>query len=282
MITNTFLPSIGNAIRLFVTPPAGATWWRVLRRTADAFTGPTDAGAVLVADQSTDNAILDAVGLVNGTPYFYRDYAWTGAAWIDPGVSASATPGASYVDDGIDPQTFVRERIEAGLAVEVGMGTLVPGTGAIQVLTAPFAMADNLSLPAVSVHMDNTSPATRAIGEDLFGDVIDPATGNVNETEGWLARMTLAIVGVSLNSDERIALRRALRRVIIGNLEVFDSIGMVEIEFSQSDAEEFADKNTPLYYTRGTLTFQVPAFIQAAVPPITSVSITATTSTPAG
>lgn len=277
MITNTSLPSIGNAVRLFVTPPASAVYWRILRRTADAFTGAADAGAVVVADQCTDNSVLDAAGLVNGTPYFYRDYAWNGSAWIDPGMSVSATPGASYADDGIDPQSFVRERIELGMAVEVGRGMLQPTTGKVQVLTAPFALADNLSLPAISVHMDSTAPAVRALGEDVGGDDADLATGAIGESEGWLARMTLAVVGVSLNPDERISLRRALRRVIIGNLQVFDSIGMIEIEFSQSDTEDFTQDGTPLYYSRGSLTFQAPAFITASAPPVSGATVTVTT-----
>ena len=141
MITNTQAPSVGNALRLFITPPAGAVYWRVLRRTADAFTGASDAGAVVVADACTDNAVLDVTGLVNGTPYYYRDYAWNGSAWLDPGQSASATPSTSYTGEAIDPQGIVRERVSLGLAAEVAAGRLKPTSGTIPVFTAPFAMA---------------------------------------------------------------------------------------------------------------------------------------------
>ena len=276
MITNTMAPSVGNALRLFITPPAGAVYWRVLRRTADAFVGATDAGAVVVADECTDNAVLDVTGLVNGTPYYYRDYAWNGLAWLDPGQSASATPSTSYTGETIDPQGIVRERVSLGMAAEVSAGRLKPTTGTIPVFTAPFAMAEHLTFPAVSVHMDATSPGARFIGEVLAPDDADLSSGIITETEGWLARMTLTVSGVSLNPDERIALRLALRRVVLANLPIFDHNGKVEIEFSQNDTEEFSENNAPLYFTRGTLTFLAPAFVQDTVAPIVSVTVAVT------
>ena len=147
MITNVQPLSAGNAARLFITPPSGAKYWRVLRRTADAFTGASDTGAVVVADQNTDNAVLDAHGLVNGTPYFWRDYAWTGSAWIDSGASISATPAATYVGDTNDPHHLVRDRVELGLAVEVSRGNIKPKSGKIPVLISPFAMAASGARP---------------------------------------------------------------------------------------------------------------------------------------
>jgi len=277
MITMIFTLPVGNALRVFVAPPEGAVYWRVLRRTDDAFTGADDAGAVVVADGCTDSMVPDFTGLVNGITYFYRDYAWNGSTWIDPGVSQSGTPAASYQGDTIDPQSLVRERIGLGMAVEVQRGTLKPASGAIPVLTAPFALANGVSFPVISVHMENTGPANRAIGEMMTGYIGDVLDAGITETDGWFARTVLKVVGVSLNSDERIAMRMAILRIIQANLPVFADAGLLEVEFSQVDTEQFTENNAPLYLTEGTFSCLSPAFVQDAAPAIESVPVTITT-----
>jgi hypothetical protein len=273
-ITSIWALPVGNALRVYITPPACAVYWRVLRRTADAFTGPDDAGAVVVVDGSTDNAVLDTFDLVNGTTYFYRDYAWVAGAWVDPGVSDSGTPSADYQGDTIDPQSIVRERVELGLAVEVARGALKPASSTIPVLTAPFALADGVTFPVVSVHFETGAPAHRGLGEVYLGDMAGVLDSNITATEGWLERTVLKVVGVSQNSDERIALRQALLRVIQANLPVFNASAMIEVEFSQADTEQFTEKNVPLYFTEGTFVCLSPAFVQDQVPAITDVTVT--------
>lgn len=262
---------IGNAVWLFITPPPGALWWRVRRRTvATAFTGPDDAGAVLVADRCGDNAVLDDVGLVNDIAYFYRAYyRMPGDAWVESDI-ASGTPAATYRGDDIDPQTIVRDRLSAGLAVEVKRGVLKPKDGKVPVLTAPFAQPDKVVFPCVSVHLDSDSPSNRALGEMLYADDHEPG-GGWTETEGWLSRVQLNIVGVSLNPDERIALRQAIQRIMTGNLPVFDAHGLVQCEFSQRDTEELEANNAPLYLTSGTFTCLAPTFVSDTVGEITDV-----------
>jgi hypothetical protein len=264
-------------VQLVVTPPAGAQYWRILRRTADAFTGPGDTGAVLVADESQDNAVLDqGAPLANGTPFFWREYDWIGGAWVDSGASVTATPAATYQGGAVDPQTLVRDRIDLGLQVEVSRGALTPASGSVQVLTAPFALADATRLPCVSVHHDSSTPATHLVGEG-FGLVPDWENGSVGDTTGWFKRVSLTIAVVSQNGDERNALRRALERVMLANLPIFWDAGFVEIEFAQSDSEEFGEKNAVLYHTRGAFTCQAPAWINAGATIITSADASATT-----
>lgn len=265
---------VGNALRIFITPPTGALWWRVLRRTADAFTGPTDSGAVVVVDESTDNVVLDITALVNGTPYFYRLYSWDGAAWTASATN-TGTPAATYAGDDIDPQTLVRDRLEAGLAVEVALGALKPESGLVPVLFSPFVKQDAVSFPCVSVLFEQDGTADRAVGEMLFGDEADPGGGGWTETEGWLSKTTLQIVGVSLNPDERVSLRQAIGRVITANLPVFDSRGLVQINFSQRDREDFRD-TAPLFFTDGTLDCMAPSFVQHDAGVITATTTTAT------
>ncbi|WP_431860138.1 hypothetical protein [Azospirillum sp.] len=267
------LPS-GNAVRVFLTPPPGAVYWRLLRRTADAFAGPDDPGAVLVAGQpeSTDNVLLDDKALVNGVAYFYRAYAWNGVSW-SVSASASVAPAATYQGDDIDPLSIVRDRLAAGLAVEVKRGALKPQSGAIPVLTAPFAAKDKVTFPVVSVHLEDDSPSQRAIGELLFPDEHEDE-GGWTETEGWLARTTLNIVAVSLNPDERIALRRALKRIIQANLPVFDAHGLQQVEFTQKDTEDFESQNAPLYMVHGSFVCISSSYVSNSVGEIADVDAT--------
>jgi hypothetical protein len=193
----------GNAVRILVAPAAkNVIYWRILRRTnASLFQGATDPGAVTVIDQSTDNMVLDVVGLENGTQYFYQDFGWTGSAWIAGGI-VSATPALSYADDGIDPLTIVEQRIGSGLSAEIAAGLLTPATGAIQVVTSPFALPEGVSFPVVSVHVDSTGPTDRFLGEEVSADPINAIGGNYPDTEGWFARTSLRIVAVSVNGDD--------------------------------------------------------------------------------
>lgn len=270
--------AVGNAVRLLINPPQGAAYWRVLRRTADAFTGATDSGAVLVADQSTDNGVLDTCGLVNGTTYFWRDYAWVNGAWVDSGASISATPAATYGDQGPDVQAIVRERLALAMAVEVARGTLKPASGSIVVTTAPFALMDGIKFPTISVHMDATAAADRFIGDGLAPGLADLSFSPVviDESEGWLAQTTLAIIGVSLNSDERIALREAIRRAVIGNIPVFAAAGILQVGLSQRDTEDLeGSQNAILYRTENTFTCLAPTAVTAQLATVTDVNPTA-------
>lgn len=258
----------GNAVQIVLDPPAGAVRWRVLRRQADEFTGPDDAGAIVVLD-GTDEFVIDTENLANGTAYVYRAYAWDGNVWIDYGAE-SVTPAASYRGEGADPQIVVRDRLIAGLAVEVGRGELHPLTGRIDVMTAPFSLAEKTRFPCVSVHLDSANPQTRAIGEILDGS-------DDSDSQGWLRQTRLNIVGTSQNGDERIALRRAIERILIANLGIFNQAGMVEIDLSQSDSEQLLESAAPLFETRFVLTCQSPLIVRSPASIITRIGVQANT-----
>lgn len=270
---NTIRPlPAGSALRLFLTPPTGAQWWRVLRRSAGAITGPDDAGAVVVADKCTDETLLDFTGLVDGFEYSYQAFYWNGAAF-DASAVKMAEPSATFQSGAPDVQMLVRERLELALAVEVKRGTLKPHAGSIPVLTAPFASIENITFPAVSVYFQSGEPGERAIGEIVFPDAYDAAAGAYTEHEGWLARVTLQITAVSLNSDERIALRQALTRAIAANLPVFDEAGMTLVVFSQQDREQFTENAASLYFAGGTFTCLAPIFVTGEADDIADVTI---------
>lgn len=266
--------SVGNAIRVILDPPDGSLRWRILRKVSDTFTGESDPGALLVFE-GAEKAALDTASLQNGTPYFYRAFYWNGTAWTSS-ASASATPNATYEDASTDVLEVVRDRLDKGLQIEVQRQTLVPQSGSISVLTAPPVFQDT-RWPVVTVHLLHEGPHERGLGELLVPDTFDQADELWNESEGWLARVQLAVIGWSMNPDERIALRKALRGLIVANLPVFDSHGMVEIEFSQQDVDAVSGEYpAPVYQSAGTFTCMAPVIVGDQVDEITDVQVTAT------
>lgn len=262
----------GNALRVFLEPPAGARLWRVLRKSADTFVGPDDPDAYVVHEGS-DRVTLDANYLQNGTLYHYRAYYWDGAAW-SASATATGTPNATYEDATTDVLELVRDRLAYGLQAEVARGALSPVDGQIRVFTAPPVYED-ICWPVVTVQLQSETPAARALGEMVEPDEYDKIAGEWGGVEGWLARVQLAVTGWSQNPDERIELRKALRRIIVANLSVFDNAGMVQVEFQQQDMEDFRSYPAPVYQSLGTLTCLAPVrVVSARDPAITAVQST--------
>lgn len=227
---------IGNALRIFLRPPTGSLVWRVMRKGADTFTGVDDAEAYM-AYEGDEKVFVDSESLLNEVMAFYKPYySVDGIVWT-AGATAHGTPTADYVDYSTDVLSLLRDRIEAGLKVECDRGNFIPETGYIQVFTAPPSLERDLRLPLVTVHLENEEPGERAIGETISGDVFDSIGFDWNESQGWLANVAITVIGWSLNSDERIELRKALRRIIIANLEVFSADGIEQVSFSQSDID---------------------------------------------
>jgi hypothetical protein len=276
-ITQISNVSAGNALRIYVAPPAGAAYWSLLRRTDANFTAVDDPDAVVILSNSKVLVPLDYTNLTNGTEYFYCDFAWNGTEYV-MGVPVSGTPNAGYQVGAVDVQEFVRERLELGLAVEVAAGRLFPQTGLIPVVTAPYALIDGITFPCVSVHLENDSPGQRSVGESQFGEIYLGGIGwDLNE--GWLASTRLNIVGVSLNGDERIALRKAIKRVVQENLTVFNEVGFVNISLNQVDGEMFTEDQANLFLTNGTFECDAPSYVTTAIPTITTITTDLTYST---
>ena len=252
----------GAALRIFLSPPVGAIAWRILRKPADTFTGPADTDATLV-HAGTAKSMLDDAGLIDGTTYWYRAYYWSGSSWT-ASASASASPAATYSDESEDALTVVRDRLEAGLATEVARGNVVHESGAVPVLTAP-PIYDDTRFPVVTVHLSNESPAERYIGENITGDAndIDWFAGTSSESEGYLAETTLTVMGWALNPDARKELRRAIRRVLVANLPVFDEHGLLNVSFTQQDTEDFTAYSAPVYQVMTTVTCKTPILVSA-------------------
>lgn len=271
MLTMIVPLPIGNALRVFWSAPAGAARTILLRKATNDISGPADSGATKVYD-SRDVDLVSALDyrVANGTTYYYRDYHHDGVAWVDGGLTMAAVAAATYVDESADPLSLVRDRLEAGLAVEVTRGNLTHETGAIPVLTAP-PVYEETRWPVVTVHLQNESPAERFLGETFGPDSSDG--DDWAEREGWLARQSLDVIGWSLNPDERVELRKALRRVLVGNLSVLDSEGLTSVDFSFSDIEDFESYNAPVYQVRCSMTANFPVQVGGTVPAIIDVTV---------
>jgi len=251
---------VGNALKLRVSPPAGAVGWRILRKDADAFLGPDDDTA-LVAYEGNDLTVVDHQFLRNGVEAFYRPFYLVDGEFV-AGETVSATPEASYEDHTQDPFDILRERLEAGLQVEVKRRVIRADAEFVQVMTAPPPIDNNLRFPLVSIHLEDDAPQDRFIGEEFDGIGEDPMTGDFLDGIGWVASTRISVVGWSLNPDERNELRKAIRRVIIANMEVFASHGMDQVAFNQTNNELLGgEQGANLYLSEGTFTCTAPVTV---------------------
>lgn len=264
---------IGNAVRLVLAPPASAVRWRLLRKAADDFTGQDDAQALVVLD-GDEPSIIDRTTLLNGVTYYYKLY-WTadGAAWTaTPTVPVAVA--ATYQEITEDALMLLRERLDLGLQVELQRGKLRHRSGRIPCLTAfPWHQRD--PWPVVTVHLDTDASGERAVGELLAPDVFDTEAEVWDEAEGWFARTQLSVIGWSQNPDDRQELRRAIRRIIIGNLPVFDDAGFLQVDFRIVDAEDADDKNTIIYKAVGSFSCLAPVQVAGEADAIDDVEVTA-------
>jgi hypothetical protein len=272
---------VGNAVQITLGGiPTGTTHWRILRNLTGNFPAWNDPNSVVVADCNIcdpPQAIDAAPGLTNGTQVYYLPFYYNGATetWgADSAGPRMCTPATTYTDDSVDALTLVLTRMTLGIAAEVARQGLVPADGGpIQVLSAPPVFGEETRWPVISVHMDSEIPLNRALGESIGNDEYNTITEAWDNQEGWQAKTTLSVVGWSLNANERIALRKAIRRVILANLAVFDAAGLLQIEFSQGDVEDFSN-NAPVYETVGTFTCVTPLAVNAPQIPIDDVEVT--------
>lgn len=244
MISLIQILAAGNALRVVLTPPPGTASIRLLRKDADTFTGEDDPTALLVSD-TLDRAVTDAAGLINGEEVFYRAYYLVDDVW-QASATKSAVPEATYQTLGPDVLELVRSRLEAGLKVSVDRGKIRHARGYIPVLNAS-PQVEEVELPLVTVHLGNDSPDIRSLGEMVIPDMYIPEDDVWDSFEGAYGRTDLTIVGWSVNSDERINLRKAIKSTLLANLPVFASHGLIQPEWSFSDTEDFVQYAVPMY-----------------------------------
>jgi len=263
---------VGNAVRVILAPAAGAIKTRVLRKTSDNIASETDAGSANVYE-GDGLGFIDTLTLLNGTPYFYRAFDLIGANWV-ASPSVSATPAATGQLAGPDPIELVRSRFEQSLKADVTAGRLKHEQGYIPCLTAPPAY-DNVKWPLVTIHLKNDAPAHQGLGGIVGDDIFNIESDIWGEGEGYLSRVSLDVCAWALNSEERKMLRKAIKKAFIGNLGIFAQAGMVEVEFSTSDVEDFENYNAPVYQSLSTLTCLAPSVVESDVDDIADITVDA-------
>jgi len=254
MITSITPFFSGNAVKVLLIPPATAVRWRLARNVTGAF---PDENADTVYE-GCERVFIDH-GLVNNQAYFWQAFYFDGSAWtVSSYTPVSASSALTYTEINNDPLSVVRERLDAGLNGLLALGKLNHPNGRFPVLVA-WPRVEDARFPMVSVHLDSDIPDERFIGDMVADDA---------EFTGWYAKTTLHIVSCALNGDERLLLRRAIKSVLLANLDFFDALGLNEISFSQTDVEDMERLNTPLYLTNTVFSCTAEAAIQAPPPGI--------------
>lgn len=259
---------VGNALRLYIEPPAGSVRWKVLRKGSDSFSTHNDPSAV-VAYEGDERVVIDSAFLQNQVMAFYRPfYTVDGVIWT-PGDTAHGTPDAIYEDLTTDVLSVLRQRIESGLLVECQRGNFATDLGYVQVYTASPSLERDLAMPLVTVHLENEEPGERFLGEDMIGDQFDSIGDEWTESEGWLANVSVTLIGWSLNSDERIELRKAIRRIVVANLPVFADEGWQQCSLSQQDIDAVnGEYPAHIYQVMSTFSCLAPVRVGGKVDPV--------------
>lgn len=263
------LPS-GNGLRVLMMPPSSATRIRLLRKDSDSFTGHDDPSALLLED-GKQKSVTDVYGLFNGVAVYYKAYYLIGDGWVAT-ATVSGVPDASFLDKTVDPLTFVRDRLELGLQVFVQRGALQHERNFIPVMTAS-PQIEEVPLPLVTVHLDSDQSEVRGIGELIGQDEFSSDEFKWHSFEGWFSRIRLSIVGWALNADERMALRNALKTVLMANLPVFDAAGLMQVDVSFSDLEDFNTYAAPVYQAMCNFSCLAPSAVESVDPAVRDVSV---------
>lgn len=240
MIT-ALIPLIsGNAVKLLLSPPSMARQWRVLRNTTGSF---TDENSLDLVAQGTASYWLDATNLENDIRYWYKVVYFDGAQWDLSFPAASIIPSVAYTDLSLDPLNIVRNRLDAGLQARVQQGALMPAQGFIPVLVASPPLED-VQFPLVTVHVETNQLDELGIGYAVSDDP---------DEFGWYTKTGLLITSWHQNGDERNSYRQAIKAVLLANLEVFDDAGLLQLDVSQTDTDDFENYPWPMYTTQTRL-----------------------------
>jgi len=248
----------GNAVKIQLNPPSTAVSWRLTRNLTGVFADETRD----IVYAGGDPYIVDIATLANGVLVYYKPWYWDGATW-QGGAVKSATPASAFVDRAVDAMSLVRDRLDVGLNGLLARGVLSHPRGAIPVLTA-YPLIEDAQFPIVTVHLQSDAAEVRGLGEMPIPD--QAVDGGWDEYEGWLSSIQLEITGWSLNANERKKLRAAIKSVLIANLAVFDAQGLVQIDLSFSDMEDFQNYQSPIYYAQASFKCLAPSAVSVTSP----------------
>ncbi|MCE3605741.1 hypothetical protein LXA47_19335 [Massilia sp. P8910] len=263
----TFLAPVaaGNAVQIFLQPPAGTRRWRLLRKRTDTIAAADDPGANVVHD-GDEKMVFDRRDLVNNTLYFYRTFYLIGPQWVAT-ASRSVTPSAAYSDLAVDVLDVVRDRLDLGFATYVERGAIQHKQGHVPVLLAT-PMYEDAKFPLVTVHLLSDAPAERFVGELMGPDTSYEDDQEIGSSEGWLSRYQLMVIVWCGNGDLRTVMRKALKSIVQANLPVFESTQMSLVEASFADADDMNTYQAPMYQATCTISCIAPAAVEHRTPMI--------------
>lgn len=283
MIAMISVPSAGNALRVILAPPPGALACRVLRTENGVIPASvTDPAGTLVFDSGqmssfsdVQTGFLDTSGLINATPYTYTPFYQfaAGGAW-QAASSQSASPQTQVQEGMLDVLTLLRERVNLGLRAYIAGGALQPASGEIPVLIASPAIA-SVTFPLVTLHLSGDQSVEHFIGDEAGNDYFD---GTLWHTYAeFLSNVSVTLIAWSQSVDERVALREALKAILMQNLPVFSAAGLSRIDIQFSDQDDMESFSAPVYQAIGTLTALAPSMIERTDLPVTDVAVSFTT-----
>jgi len=250
------LDRAGAAVYLYLLPPDAAEL-RLIRRFDDTFPlAPTGAGNIEIYAGLPVCGVIDWHEVLPGVEHFYAPYYRVGDTWT-LGAIHSITPSLQTHQPTLDSLDVIRERVEVGLNSLVSQGFLHHPRGQFTVLTAP-PVIDDSCFPAVAVRLEQATSDQHFIGGFIGSAIVDDL---LNETEGWWSRYQVQVESWSLNPDERRLIRRCLRDTLIAGRDVLELTGIMELDASFSDSEDFQQYSTPMYLTRASLNYLAPDVI---------------------
>ena len=123
------------------------------------------------------------------------------------------------------------------------------------------------------ISSDNSN-GNQFIGGLSDSDFTSTDNGIIGERDGWLSSYQVIIAAWSLNADERYALKKAVKRLIIANKPVFDAAGFLDLEVSQSHIDDMQSYTCPVYRAETILNFLADSSILINYNPITAANAT--------
>jgi len=264
----------GAAVYLALRAPADVSHLRVERRYDDQFAdlpGGPDTTTVYAGPPA--DGVLDWHEVLVGVPHWYAAYGLKRGVWVRYGSPVSVTPTAQPHAPRSDALDVLRERIEVGLNALLDAGVLTHGSGRFRVLFGPPAL-DGVEFPAVSLQLEQAAPDQQYIGGYLAAEVTE--SGDWSTQAGWYARYHVQVGLWSLNPDERRLLRASLRDILISNREIFELLGMQEMDVSLADHEDFTSYSATVYISTARLVFLAPCTITMTENALSDVTVAVT------
>ncbi len=226
----------GNAVKVMLNPPSHALSWRILRNTTGDFTEASLAVDLIY--EGCEVAFIDTAGVINEVSYFYKPLYFDGKAWDSLFLAKQVTVAKHFTDLSCDPLLIVRDRLDLGLNAMLHAGQLTHPTLAVIPVLLSYPQFDEVQFPLVTLHTEHNQADELGIGYALTDDV---------DELGWMTQTLITITCWSLNGDERNLLKKAIKAVVMANLEVFDFAGLLQIDVQQADREEFTLYPWPTY-----------------------------------